>query len=115
MTWKLHSYYKMRDGKKAALVWVFQNGDLLFVREGDEWQVRLNSEGNYCPQNDFWEPSSLDIVSEWREPLRVTVEVYRHKRDDRLECWIEGFAMNHVAGLWDLIARKEIIEGEGME
>jgi hypothetical protein len=114
MIWELHSYYKMRDGKKAVLVWIFQNGDLLFVREGDEWQVRLNSEGNYCPQNDSWAPSSLDIVSEWREPARVTVEVYRHKGGDRLQIWCEG--RGPTSGIaWELIARREIVEGEGME
>jgi hypothetical protein len=115
MIWELHSYYKMRDGEKAVLVWIFQNGVLLFVREGDEQQVRLNSEGNYYAQNDSWAPSSLDIVSEWRDPARMTVEVYRHKYTGHMQCWAADTMQPSWDEHWELIARREIVEGEGME
>ena len=114
MNWTIGNYYKMRDGKKAVLVWIFQNGDLLFVREGDERQTRLNPGGKYYPDNDSWAPSSLDIVSQWREPARVMVGVYQHTREGRLKVWIEGMGP-HCDSDWQLIARKEIVEGEGME
>jgi len=115
MNWTIGNYYKMRDGKKAVLVWIFQNGDLLFVREGDERQTRVNPDGHYYPQNDAWAPSSLDIISEWRDPLRVMVEVYRHKKGG----WILSKVPDETAlgprDHWELIARREIVEGEGME
>ena len=115
MNWKLGNYYRTRSGDKVKLVWIFRNGDLLTMREKDEQYVRLFPDGYYYPDGGSRPPTSSNLVAEWREPARVMVRMFRSPHSGRVRVWDE-ISLSGIPETKDLeeIARKEIIEGEGM-
>jgi hypothetical protein len=113
MEWTIGNYYRTHDGTKVVLIWIGKHDHLLFVRPDTDSTFCVAATGKFY--NDE-RSHPLDIVSEWREPAAVTVEVYRDK-GGALQLFPAGLLTKGVMDQWgfELFARREIVEGEGME
>jgi hypothetical protein len=114
MNWTIGNYYETRNGCKVVLLWIADNsGSLLFLRLDTTATFWSSNDGLYHNPD---RPHDLDIVSEWRDPARVTVEWYVSTRSGLYQVWMAGTVSRDVLedGQWKLIGRCEIVEGEGM-
>jgi hypothetical protein len=114
MRWTIGNYYKTRDGSKVALLWITDSEKLLFLRCDTESVFRTDTKGLY--DSPGRRHHALDIISKWSDPARAMVEVYLDK-GNTIQLFPAGILSDGVRremGL-QLIARREIVEGEGME
>ena len=105
-------YYQAANGAKTLCVHRFACGDLLFASEKPSTAWRTIADGRYT----LWDGTSVTQyqMGEWREPAKALVEVYRHRRENRFQAREINSMWNPTPIDWELIARKEITEGEGL-
>jgi hypothetical protein len=99
--------YRTRCGKKATVLLIrptYIVGEIEGMESENPWH--WNVCGGWHPEAV---PVAWDLVSEWREPARVMARVFRHRISGNVEIW--RVAPNPD---WQLIAQREIVEGEGL-
>ena len=106
--------YRTRDGKKATVLLIREKYMVGEIKALSDNPYIWNIGGGWHPEAV---PYSCDLVAEWREPARVTVGLMRRTANDELglieidsETYLEWKRENG----WELIARHEIVEGEGL-
>ena len=102
--------YMTRDKRKATIDLIkprYMVGEIeIAVQNPTVW----NSSGGFYSEPI---PCDLDLVAEWREPARVTVKLYRSSRDGSIASFTKSYPTSET--YWQLIAQREIVEGEGLE
>jgi hypothetical protein len=105
LKFEVGKHYRTRDGRKATVLLIL-TGYMVGTIGKDAMPVIWFAGGGAAS-----EPYSTadDLVSEWREPARVMARVFRHRISGNVEIW--RVAPNPD---WQLIAQREIVEGEGL-
>jgi hypothetical protein len=111
-------FYKTRDGRKVEIIAVNVRGRqpiLGYIRDNnglDSWTV-----DGRC----YGEDKDADIVSEWREPVKYSVDIYMGgspKVNDTFDFSLSGYLMGGEAG-WSKVPQdgmtKYRITVEGVE
>ena len=110
MNFEVGKYYRTHKGTPALCVHKHEDGAILFASERPTGTWRTNFDGQYWNE----EGQRFQMGGEWKEPAKVMVEVYRQRKSG----WILSKAPDEAAlgpcDQWELIARKEITEGEGL-
>jgi hypothetical protein len=109
LKFEVGKHYRTRDGKKATVLLIRPTYMVGEIKD------RLDSPYIWQPGGN-WHleamPYSCDLVAEWREPARVMVRVYRNYVSGELMATDSGIQVNPDG--WQLIAHREIVEGEGL-
>jgi hypothetical protein len=107
LTFEVGKHYKTRDGKKAT-VYLIRPTYMVGEIEGREAPHSWNTGGSWGSEPI---PYSNDLVDVWREPARVMVLMYRNTATGK----VRTFSEHRPTRDWELIAQRELVEGEGME
>ena len=105
-TFEVGKHYKTRDGRKATVLLIL-TGYMVGTVEKDAKPITWFAGGGAASEPY---PKADDIVAEWREPARVMAYVYRNTRTGTVI--LNGD--QYLGGHWELIAQREIVEGEGL-
>ena len=109
LTFEVGNHYWTRDKHKAT-IWLIRPTYMVGEIDGreDDNPFRWDLGGWWHPDRV---PYSCDLVAEWREPRKVMAYAYRNT--------LTGSVIVHTLPClgcdWELIAQREIVEGEGME
>ena len=103
-------YYQAANGAKVLCVHRFECGSLLFASEHPSISWMTNHDGYF----EDSEGRGYSIGGEWREPAKVMVELYRHNTSNCILSKTPYEASLGPRDAWELIARAEITEGEGL-
>lgn len=106
---EVDKHYKTRDGRKATILLIrptYMVGEI----DGIDTPVIWLPGGGIT-----LEPyaNELDLVAEWREPVRVRVTLVRH----RVGGSVRVFESSELSGSWsevyEVLDTFELVEGEG--
>lgn len=109
LKFEVGKHYRTRDGRKATLLLVRPN---YMVGEVEGCPVAPTTWFSSGRIYAFPTDDELDLVAEWREPKRITVYWYRGV--GRYSALEEISAKTRDQDCWQLIAKRQIVEGEGL-
>ena len=115
--------YRTRDGRKATVLLIRPGYTVLLIRPG---YMTGEIEGFDATRGPFvWTtggsfyretiPSDLDLVAEWREPVRLRVVLTEKRMGNakRLQVFREDEFEASGPGMYEVIDTFELVEGEG--
>jgi len=102
--------YQTRGKHVVKCVHVFFRGLTLWAHDETEHGWTTEGDGRYYRSGE--QTCDWDIIGEYHEPRRWTVDVWEHKWDKRL---MIAFDDDQMTESWERIARCEIAEGEGLD
>lgn len=106
LTFEEGKHYRTRDGQKMLLVCIRQG---YMVCETPEGKCRVYTrDGMYLPT-----PGCLDLVAEWREPRKWNVLIWQTL--DGTASTVSFENVEYEGAEWELAAKGELVEGQGME
>ena len=108
LVFEVGRHYRTRDGRKASVLLIRETYMTGEIEDYNHNPITWNRGGGWFSEPV---PSDVDLVAEWRDPVRVTVLLCRNTATGR----VRAFSEHRPAYNWELIAQRELVEGEGME
>ena len=110
MKFETGTHYRTRAGRKATVLLIRPTYMVVEI-EGEHPPAIMTNGGNI-----YREPMicDMDLVAEWREPVRLRVTLVRH----RVGGSVRVFESSELSGSWsevyEVLDTFELVEGEGM-